>query len=69
MQYQLLDETGKYYLNDKGGYLLSTRDLNMLHHLPELIRSGVASLKIEGRMKRPEYVATVVPVSYTHLKF
>ena len=60
MQYQLLDETGKYYLNDKGSYLLSTRDLNMLHHLPELIRSGVVSLKIEGRMKRPEYVATVV---------
>ncbi len=60
MQYQLLDETGKYYLNEKGSYLLSTRDLNMLHHLPELIRSGVASLKIEGRMKRPEYVATVV---------
>lgn len=42
------------------GHLLSTSDLNMLSHLPLLAQAGVASLKIEGRMKRPEYVATVV---------
>lgn len=59
-QYQLLDDTGRVYPSADGDYLLSTRDLNMLHHLPELAAAGVASLKIEGRMKRPEYVATVV---------
>lgn len=41
-------------------YLLSTRDLNTLKLLPQIVGAGVASLKIEGRMKRPEYVATVV---------
>ena len=60
MQYQLVDEAGREYQNKNGQYLLSTRDLNMIHHLPDLIRAGVTSLKIEGRMKRPEYVATVV---------
>ena len=60
MQYQLLDETGKEYKDEAGKYLLSTRDLNMLEYLPELLAAGISSLKIEGRMKRPEYVATVV---------
>ena len=60
MQYQLMDESGKEYQSVDGQYLLSTRDLNMIHHLPDLIQAGVTSLKIEGRMKRPEYVATVV---------
>ena len=41
------------------GYLLSTKDLCGLEFLPNLIRIGVSSLKIEGRMKTPEYVATV----------
>ena len=41
------------------GYLLSTRDLMLLSRLGELRDAGVASLKIEGRMKRPEYVAVV----------
>lgn len=59
MPYQLLDGTGKQY-ETKGKYLLSTRDLNMLHHVPDLINSGITSFKIEGRMKRPEYVAVVV---------
>ncbi|MDH7479498.1 MAG: U32 family peptidase, partial [Syntrophomonadaceae bacterium] len=44
------------------GHLLSPRDLSALHLLPELHRSGVKALKIEGRMKKPEYVATVVRV-------
>jgi len=42
------------------GYLLSTRDLCTISFLDEIIASGVKSLKIEGRMKRPEYVAVVV---------
>jgi putative protease len=45
-----------------GSYLLSPRDLNMSKNMPDLVASGITSLKIEGRMKRPEYVATVVRV-------
>lgn len=41
------------------GYLLSPRDLMLLRRLPLLQAAGVHSLKIEGRMKRPEYVAVV----------
>lgn len=41
-------------------YLLSTKDLNTLNYIGELIKIGIDSLKIEGRMKRPEYVYTVV---------
>ncbi len=44
------------------GYLLSTRDLCGLEFLPQLINSGVTCLKIEGRMKNPEYVATVTRI-------
>ena len=43
----------------RGQYLLSPRDLNVLEELPVLLEAGVASLKIEGRMKRPEYVYLV----------
>ena len=49
------------YEIDKG-YLLSPRDLCSLELLPELINTGIASLKIEGRMKTPEYVATVTRI-------
>lgn len=41
------------------GYLLNTRDLCGLEYLPRLINAGVTCLKIEGRTKSPEYVATV----------
>ena len=44
------------------GYLLSPRDLCSLENLPKLIKAGVASLKIEGRMKSPTYVATVTRI-------
>lgn len=44
----------------KERYLLSPKDLCTYQHLPELVKSPVASLKIEGRMKSPEYVAMVV---------
>ncbi len=45
---------------EKRKYLISPRDLNTINHLDEIIASGVASLKIEGRMKSPEYVGIVV---------
>ena len=44
------------------GYLLSTKDLCGLSYIPNLIDAGVTSLKIEGRMKTPEYVATVTKI-------
>jgi len=52
MQYSLDDGDKKY--------ILSPKDLWTLEHIEKLIIAGVKSLKIEGRMKRPEYVATVV---------
>ena len=63
LPYKLIDSHGRDVLENRAGeYLLSPRDLNTLKLLPQLIQAGVASLKIEGRMKRPEYVATVVEV-------
>ena len=44
------------------GYPLSLCDLSLASHIPELIESGVASLKIEGRMKSPDYVYTVTSI-------
>ena len=49
------------------GYLLSPRDLCGLDYLPQLIKSGVSCLKIEGRMKPPEYVATVTRIYRKYL--
>lgn len=48
-------------------YPLSPRDLCLIERLPELIRSGVASLKIEGRMKSAEYVAVVTSIYRKYL--
>ena len=49
-----------YGLDDGArGYLLSTRDLMLIDRLPELRDAGVYSFKLEGRMKRPEYVGVV----------
>ncbi|HEX5580598.1 MAG TPA: U32 family peptidase, partial [Gemmatimonadaceae bacterium] len=41
------------------GYLISARDLGAWEHLPEIAEAGVGCLKVEGRKKKPEYVATV----------
>ncbi len=59
MRYHIEDLDEEKRVMTDGEYLLSTRDLNLLEHIPKLIEAGVASLKIEGRMKRPEYVAYV----------
>jgi len=53
--------------NVAGDYLLSPRDLMTLEILPELIDTGISALKIEGRMKSPEYVAAVVSVYRKYL--
>ena len=49
------------------GHLLSTKDICTLELLPELLESGAASLKIEGRMKSPEYVAGVTGIYRKYL--
>ena len=62
LPYKLVDADGKNFLENVGEYLLSPKDLNTLEILPQILQTGVDSLKIEGRMKRPEYVATVVKI-------
>lgn len=44
----------------KKGYILSTKDMCTIHNMKEVLKTGITSLKIEGRMKKPEYVAGVV---------
>jgi len=46
--------------DDRGTYLFNSRDLCMLEHIPELVKIGLSSLKIEGRMKSVYYIASVV---------
>ena len=61
MPYDLVSDGAKVDLGDRR-YLLSPQDLSGLEVLPDLIRAGVASLKIEGRLKNPEYVANITRV-------
>ena len=61
MPYDLISDGAQVPLGDKR-YLLSPQDLSGLEVLPELVRAGVASLKIEGRLKAPEYVASITRV-------
>jgi len=46
--------------DDRGTYILNSKDLNMISYVPEIISAGVHSLKIEGRMKSEYYLATIV---------
>ena len=46
--------------NERGTYILNSKDLNMLAHLQDLEKAGVCSFKIEGRMKSGYYLATVI---------
>lgn len=64
-QYKLVEEQrpGEYFPieeDERGTYILNSRDLCMIEHIPELIQAGLASAKIEGRMKSVFYVATIV---------
>lgn len=59
LPYTLEEEnSNKYYR----GYLLSPKDICTLENMKDVIESGASSLKIEGRMKRPEYTAGVVDI-------
>lgn len=65
--YHLVEEQrpGEYFpvLEDENGtFIFNSRDLCLLEHLPEIITAGAASLKIEGRMKGINYVASVLRI-------
>ena len=68
-KYHLVEETrpGQYFeiTEDGGTYILNSRDMRMIEHLPELLEAGVSSLKIEGRMKSAYYTA-VTTNAYRH---
>lgn len=64
-KYHLVEEKrpGEYLPieeDDRGTYIMNSRDLCMLDCLPQMIEAGITSLKIEGRMKSMFYVATVI---------
>ncbi|MBS0659532.1 MAG: U32 family peptidase [Verrucomicrobia bacterium] len=61
LPYQLVVDGAVRELGDRR-YLLSPQDLAAVREIPELVRLGVASFKIEGRLKSPEYVAAVCQV-------
>lgn len=59
LKYSIIDYTTKEVLCDNASYL-SPKDMMLLNSVDKLIEAGVKSFKIEGRMKTPEYVATIV---------
>ena len=64
-KYSLVEEKrpGEYFPveeDTRGTYILNSRDLCMIEHIPDLIKAGINSAKIEGRMKSVFYVATIV---------
>lgn len=62
LPYELHNRALRKTLDAPGEHLLSPKDLCTANLIPELLHAGVASLKIEGRMKSPEYVQAVVGV-------
>lgn len=63
-QYAVVEEKrpGEYlpvYENERGTYIFNSKDLCMIGHIPDLIKAGIDSFKIEGRMKTALYIATV----------
>lgn len=68
-KYHLMEETrpGEYFeiSEDHGTFIMNSKDMRMIEHIPELIEAGVSSLKIEGRMKSAYYTA-VVTNAYRH---
>jgi Collagenase and related proteases len=64
-KYYLMEEKrpGQYMPvmeDERGTYIMNSKDLCMIEHIPDVIDAGISSLKIEGRMKSSFYVATVV---------
>ncbi|MFW5981308.1 MAG: peptidase U32 family protein [bacterium] len=66
-KYHLVEEQrpGEFYPvfeDEQGTHIMNSRDLCLIEHIPEVIETGVSSLKIEGRMKSLHYTATVTSV-------
>ena len=66
-QYRLVEETrpGEYFPvmeGEEGTYVFNSKDLCMVEYLPEMMEAGIGSIKIEGRMKTPLYVAMVTKI-------
>ena len=64
-KYHLMEEKRKeeyfpVYEDERGTYIMNSKDMCMIEHIPALVESGINSLKIEGRMKSIFYVASVV---------
>ncbi len=69
-KYHLFEENreGQFFPveeTDKGTFLYNSRDLCMIEHIPELVKAGISSLKIEGRAKSSYYTA-VITNAYRH---
>lgn len=68
-KYHLVEETrpGEFFPigEDGGTYIMNSRDMRMIEHMPELIDAGISSFKIEGRMKSA-YYAAVITNAYRH---
>lgn len=69
-KYSLMEETrpGEYFHigeDKEGTYIMNSRDMCMIEHIPELIEAGISSFKIEGRMKSA-YYAAIVTNAYRH---
>ena len=64
LPYELLDSSNKVITK---GHLLSPRDLCGIEYLPQLVNAGIKCLKIEGRLKSPEYVAIITRIYRKYL--
>ncbi len=63
--YKLVEETrpNEYmdvFENERGSFIFNSKDLCMIEYIPELVKAGISSLKIEGRVKTAYYTATVI---------
>ena len=67
--YSLMEEKrpGEYFpiVEDGGTYIMNSRDMRMIEHIPELLEAGIDSFKIEGRMKSA-YYAAIITNAYRH---
>jgi putative protease len=64
-RYSLVEEQrpGEYFPieeDGRGTYIMNSKDLCMIRHIPDLVEAGIGSAKIEGRMKSIYYVATII---------
>lgn len=63
-KYYLMEEKRKgeyfeFFEGDRGAHILNSKDMCMIQHIPELLKAGISSFKIEGRMKSSYYAAVI----------